>query len=80
MAIYKLEIKQQYGKLSRRVYALNKAAPDYGGSYASIQEILGTLDTDLADAGVGTGDGVVFRNIEYGDLGELRGAVLNAPY
>ncbi len=80
MATYTLEIKQQFGKLSRRVYAQGAKAPDYAGALSTIQEVLATLDADLAAAGVGAKDAVVFRSIEYGSRGELRGAVLNAPY
>ena len=80
MATFQLDIRQQYGKLGRRVYAHGATAPDYGGSFANIQELMRGLDDDLKDAGVAAEDPVRFRNIEYPVRDELRFAVLHAPY
>lgn len=80
MATFKLDIRQQYGKLGRRVYAQGAAAPDYAGASGSIQELMRSLDDDLKAAGAGPNDPVLFRNIEYADRQELKSVVLHAPY
>ena len=80
MGTFKLEVRQQFGKFSRRIYARGATPPEFAGDLDKIGDVVDSLDDDLKAAKAGKGDAIVFRNIEYTDRRELKYAVRDAPY
>lgn len=79
MAIYKCEVKQRYGKFSGWVWKAserqgNPVCADEATSAVAVTKVVDSL----RDGGFGSGDEVIFRDIAYSSLSDLR-AVMVIP-
>jgi hypothetical protein len=81
MATYKCEVKQRYGKYSGWVWKAterqgNPVCAEEATSAVAVTKVVDSL----RDGDFGSGDEVIFRDIAYTALSDLRAAMARAPY
>lgn len=81
MATFKCEIKKQFGKFSGHVWNAS-GRPDKATceNEATVAAAADKVLTALGKSGFGEGDEVIFRDNAYPSIGELKAALLRAPY
>lgn len=81
MATYKCEVKQRYGKYSGWIWKATERQGDpiCAAEATSASAVTKVVD-GLRDGGFGSGDEVIFRDIAYTSLAELRAVMARAPY